>query len=210
MVITLLLPVTIIGYRRGLVFMNATRNLRETVLTAWQWSKVIPQNAGLSLLSPFPEQWGITLEDKHILRVKRWDANIAANWNLMQSRPESQKGSFDVCEIVPGVNRLVVEGWTRSPEGHGPADYVLFTTCEKNGTPRPWLVLPTDTQVRPDVRAAWGEKRMLRSGFRQDLAPGTLPAGPVTIAAWAVDMKQQTISLLPNLFVMDAGRDLSH
>jgi len=205
----LLLPVYINGYQRGLVFMEEVSALRRTVLSSWQWSAVTPGKAGLTLVCCYPhfEDWGAALESHHILRVKRWPAETSANWNFNVTATGNSSGVFDACYIVPGVNRLVVEGWSKSLRRDGPADYVLVTFSEKGGAPRPYAVIPADTRIRSDVAAALKSKKMLRSGFRQDFNTGTLPAGQVTLAAWAVDMKSNTIAPLPNTFTLDVKRD---
>jgi len=205
----LFVPVVVNGYASGFELMKEIQRLRKTVLDAWQWSKVMPDNAGLTLLFPSRDagKCAVALENNHVLRVKRWEPGVAANWNFNQAATvDNRNGVLDICNIEPGVNRFVVEGWSRLPGREGPADYVLITVCGTDGVTRPFLMLPADNRMRPDVAAALKDERMSSSGFRQDVAAKTLPAGKLTITAWAVDMEHGTISPIASPRVLEAGK----
>lgn len=205
-----LIPMVSFGYYRGLGFMEATQALRKTVRAAWQWSRVAPGNAGLSLMAPFPVDFrtGEELEDAGILSVKRFSPDIAAGWDFSAKPGEGAVGYFDNCQIVPvpGGVRILFEGWTRLPDRIGPADYVIITYSKDGGAPHLFLVLPSDTQPRTDVMMVLKDKRMYYTGFRQDLDAGLLPSGELKFQAWAVDMKNRTIAPLANAFVREITR----
>lgn len=203
----LLMLVVTNGYSRGFALMEEISTIHRTALIAWQWSRVIPNGAGLTLLCWDPEiveERGAALERNHVLKVKRWGPEIAAKWSYKETAANSGNGALDICKIGPDGNKFAVEGWAGLPGRNSPADYVLVTVCEEGGVPHPWLVLPADTRERPDVMAALKSKEMLHSGFHQEIATSALPAGKLTVAAWAVDMKLGSISPLANTFVVEA------
>lgn len=204
----LMLPMITIGYVHGIALMDEVKTIRLTALAAWQWSKIMPHSAGMTVLTPQEDdvlRVGGELEKYHILKIKRWEPELTANWSYTATATDDRNGVLEVCRINPKLNRLQLQGWCRLPDRNAAADYVLFTVCEKSGTPKPYLVLPGGAMPRRDIAVSTGSKAMFNSGFAQELPAETLPDGEVTVAAWAVDMNRRTISPLAHTFTLQVN-----
>lgn len=207
-VVGLLASFVIKSHNRGFVQLVAAGEYRKTVLVAWQWSKVIPNDAGLKLVCPWdpdmPRTFGAILERSHVLQIPRWSSEVMAHWSYAEKADGTGNGVLDTCQLTPD-GRLAVAGWSRLAARNCPGDYVVLTFCEAGGRPQPCLVLPTDA-MRPDVALAFKSAGMLRSGFNQSVIPvDALPKGSVTIEAWAVDLQQSKIRPLHHPFVLETG-----
>jgi hypothetical protein len=63
-------------------------------------------------------------------------------------------------------------------------------------------MLPSDL-ASPDVAAALKNDQMERSGFRMAIPTDGLSKGNLTVAAWAVDLKQGVIRPIAHTFLVD-------
>lgn len=206
----LLMPVVIVGYQRGFAVLDETNILHRSIRCSWQWSEVIPRPPDLYFLHPSSgnDEETEALGNSGLLKAKRWEPGVAANWNFEQTAVDNRNGILDICTVLPGANRLLVEGWSRLPGRSGPADYVLVTVSRDDAAPSPFLMLPPYGESRPDVASAFKDKGMLHSGFRKEVDANALPPGRrVTVRAWAVDMERGTVSPLANSFVLEAGHN---
>jgi hypothetical protein len=201
----LCIPFVTSSYARGVGVLVNIGEHRKALLTAWQWSKAIPQSPELELLLPnvgMLNEFGAVLEEHHILRLPRRDPAIISNWSYTGRAADSANGVLNSCEVTSD-GWLNVSGWSSLPDRTGPADSVLLTACAPGGIPRPLAMLPTDLSS-PDIAAALNNDRMSNSGFRMAFPIGGAAKGRLEIAAWAVDLKQSTIHPLAHTFLITA------
>jgi len=200
----LCIPQVFQSYWNGRQTLKNIGEHRKAFLTAWQWSKALPGNPALALLLPntgILNAFGSELESHHILRLIRWEPGIMAHWSYNGKATDTSNGVFSGCAVVAG-EWLAVSGWSSQRDGTGAADYVLLTVCEAGSVPHPWTMLPTDLDSA-DVSTALKNERMTHSAFRTVLPMEGLPKGRLTVAAWAVDVKQGAIRPLARTFAVE-------
>lgn len=197
-------PFLIGSYEAGFRMLKTTGEHRRALATAWEWSKVIPQNPALALILPNTKllnTFGSILEEHHVLRLHRWNAGTGADWVFTGKAVDTSNGIFGSCETTPD-GWVAVSGWASLPGRAGPADAVLLTIADADGAPRPWTILPSNLDS-PDVAKALKNDRMARCAFRMGIPPEGLPKGRIIISAWAVDVKQAKVRPLARSFVMN-------
>jgi len=200
----LCIPLAIQSYARGLGVLTTIGEHRKALLVAWQWSKAIPQSPELELLLPnvgMLQQFGGVLEEHNVLRIPRMDPQIMAHWSYSDKAADAANGVLNSCEVTSD-GWLSVSGWSRLPDHTGSADCVLLTVSGPGSPARPLAMLPTDLPS-PDIAAALNDNQLSQSAFNMALPMDGLPKGRLTVAAWAVDLKQSMIRPLAHTFIAE-------
>jgi hypothetical protein len=166
----------------------------EHSLLVMRWSAAIPQNPEIALLTPDPVRKTMatirTLAENDALRPRLVSQRLASAINV---RPDTttapSAGNLDGATLE-ATGHLSFQGWARVPDQDRPADCVVLGFETFDGEWKPFCVFETGGS-RPDVARHFGIDALAHAGFSGRVDATSLPAGDITVKAWAIDLKNQ-------------------
>ena len=179
-------------YHTGLKHLETRRAERLTLSYALEWMNVIPDNPDIRAIFPTP-QWLFdtipVLRRCGILRIPFVAEPLATLVTRVPSETDGSHGGIDACRFDT-AGKLVISGWAWLPRQKRPADRVIIGYEDAAGMFKPVSVIGTGVS-RPDLRDHFRQSKMLEAGFARTMDAANIPAGPVTISAWAIDLQKQ-------------------
>jgi hypothetical protein len=165
----------------------------EHSLLVMRWSEAIPQNPEIGLLTPDPPAQTIatirTLAKNDALRPRLVSPKLASAINERPNTDGTTAGTLDEARLE-ATGHLAFQGWARVPEQDRPADCVVVGFETSNGEWKPFCVFETGGN-RPDVARHFGIDALARAGFSGRVDATSLPAGDITVKAWAIDLQNE-------------------
>lgn len=166
------------------------RNL--TLRRALEWMEVIPDNPDFSRIFPDPSYLlphARKARDHRLLRLSWVNDEMAQKARLSPPLVLAEDSSlrFETCAFDAN-HRLWITGIAWLSEANRRADCILIGAIDATGNFKPISVMETGV-FREELRTT---KRRL-AGFARTFNPANVPAGDITIAAWAVDLKNQEL-----------------
>lgn len=183
------------SYREGIATLESHRRSRLTMLRAYEWVNVIPDNPDLAPIFPLRD-WLLErtriLSDCGLLRTKFVGEPLASAVKRLPANADGSHGGIDVCSFDANGN-LHASGWAWLPDQNRPADRVVIGCETADGSFKPISVIATGG-YRPDLRKHFSRKNFERAGFAHVMRPDNLPAGEsLAVSAWAVDLRNQRV-----------------
>lgn len=165
-----------------------TRNV--TLLRALEWIDIIPDNPDLLLIYPIHDQLierARILREHKLLRLPYPADNVIAQVQALPATTDDPGvGRLETCMFDTNHN-LYITGWAKIPVRKHHADTIVIGCEDASGTFKPFSVMKTD----PPRSKSGRRSKTPRMTFSRAFNPGNVPAGDITIAAWAVDMSGQ-------------------
>lgn len=168
--------------------MMSKRNI--ILCRALEWMEVVPDNPDLVLIFP-ARNW--LLERARIVRDHHWTPLRWVNDEIarkVRTAPTLQAEDpfcrMETCVFNP-EHRLWLTGLAWLPERKRRADCIVIGCIDAAGVWKPLSVLNTGIHRE----GLTGSKR--RAGFARTIETDNVPPGDVTIAAWAVDLRNKVV-----------------
>jgi drug/metabolite transporter (DMT)-like permease len=165
----------------------------STPNTGWQlYALSIPSGEAVQVYGIVPGTHKVCLLPGGKTAVAEPKSTFASALPPLNSIPETGGGSFDLLngQPIPTANdpqhpfhvsrvaNIAVQGWMISADGTSAMDQVYAVYPGGRSTAK--------TEPRPDVAAHFNQQKLLSSGFRFDLPPGSLGLGLQTVDAVGV------------------------
>ena len=181
------------SYRDGLNGLEAHRRSRLTMLRAFEWVNVIPDNPDLAGIFPMRD-WLLErtriLHECGLLRTKLVGEPLASAVQALPANATGAHGGIDVSHFDEQGN-LRVSGWAWLPDQNRPADRVVIGCEDASGALKP-ISVTTTGGFRPDLRKHFSRRNLERAGFAHIMRADNLPPpGPIAVSAWAIDLRNQ-------------------
>ena len=179
-------------YQEGVRKLELRRAERIALTYTLEWIDVIPDNADIRAIFPMP-QWLYdsipVLRNCGVLRLPFAGEPLASAVAKPPGETDGSHGGIDECRFDAQGN-LAISGWAWLPGQNRPADRVIVGCEDATGAFRPISVLGTG-ESRPDLRDHFQRPNMIRAGFARTMNAANLPPGPLTVTAWAIDLRKQ-------------------
>jgi hypothetical protein len=181
---------------------------RQHCLLVFRWSEAIPRNPEIALLSPYPVEDVLgtirTLAGNDALRPRLVSQKLADAINERPKTDTAPAGNLDAAKLE-STGRLAFQGWARVPDQERPADCVVLGVETSDGVWKPLCVFETGGN-RPDVAQHFGQPALDRSGFAGRVEATNLPAGDITLKAWAIDLQNERTFPIANAVSLQLPR----
>jgi hypothetical protein len=164
---------------------------RKRARTATIWANALPENPELVAAYPYPDGFAERIEAMRaagVLKLPRVSDSLREKIAKAPVVAGDGAGFLDVAELR-GAGHCRLAGWARSLLKQGEADYVALGWQEPDNSFHPLSAVRTGI-VRPDVAEIFGQP-LRKAGFDAEIDISKLPAGAVTIKAWAIDWEAQ-------------------
>ena len=189
----IILTLWAITFKKERAMLGIFKPAWEHSLLVMRWSEAIPQNPEIALLTPDPPSQTIatirTLAENDALRPRLVSQKLARAVNERPNTDATSAGTLDEARLE-ATGHLAFQGWARVPEQDRPADCVVVGYETTEGGWKPFCVFETGGN-RPDVARHFGSNGLTRAGFSGRVAAANLPAGDITIKAWAIDLQNE-------------------
>lgn len=191
--IVVLLAFWAITFRKERRLLRLFTSAREHSLLVLRWSEAIPQNPEIALLSPYPVGEVVTtirtLAENDALRPRLVSRKLASAVNQRPNTDVASAGKLDAARL-DATGHLAFHGWARIPDADRSADCVVLGFETPDGLWQPFCVIETGAK-RPDVAQQSGSGALTRAGFSGRVNATSLPLGPITMRAWAIDLPNE-------------------
>lgn len=182
-----------ITFKKERCLLRIVTAARQHALLVMRWSEAVPQNPEIALLSPYPVGDVVStiraLAENDALRPRLVNQKLARAINERPATEAASAGNLDGARFESD-GQLTFQGWARVPDQERPADCVVLGVETSDGLWKPFCVFETGGN-RPDVARHFGHAALGHSGFSGRVEATNLPAGDLTLKAWAIDLKNE-------------------
>ncbi len=180
----------VLCYLDGLRHLEQLYSRNLTLIRALKWINVIPDNPDALLIYPIAEQFAErspVIRDHQLLRLPYPTQSVIRTVQQLPPDFDDQTfGRVETCMIDTNHN-LYITGWAKLPTRHHHADTIVIGCQDSTGNYKPFSVMKTDI---PATKTGHRSKTPLVR-FARVFNAANVPAGEITIAAWAVDTQGQ-------------------
>lgn len=162
---------------------------RARALAAVTWIDVLPENPEIFEAYPYPEGfWKRVAEMKRLELVKTpaVGEQIKAAIASTPSTDGNPGGYLDGAE-QRARQWVRFSGWARNADSNTASDFAVLGWEGTDGVFHPFTALITG-RSRPDLMERFDARGLKRAGFNEEVDISKLPAGPLTIKGWSVDL----------------------